>query len=456
MNVEPRGRAAALRAWRSSCRSVPSCSGVGFAELVLLGAVGGERLADHPIGDARAGSPGGRACRRAAGRPWCGARGCRPARRAACGRPARGRAALRRRCRPRRAPPAPPRRPRPCVAARRRWRGAPSPRRVCRDAHPLPGERGVVDQPDLVEPLQPAFAASSGTSPLAQRLRELLTGAGAFGEQAQADLPRDGHRVGLGLPRRARAGRDAAALLEPGAVHGAATRGPAAVRSAARRPRTRLRRSRWHRGGRCRRSRAAVAEPRCRGHPAAAPHQGRARARLVAGSGRRRERSGAATDLVSAGVRPRLGPPSIAVVVAGARPRLPARAGPGEPACRAAVARPAGGGAIGEVRRAAALRRPGAGTPPRAHARRSTTAGRSTSGASPRSDATGARAGSGEIREAHDPVGDLPAGTATGRRDLGGLRMAGPPSLVVTVRSRPARAAARCRRRAPRRCRASP
>ena len=66
-------------------------------------------------------------------------------------------------------------------------------------ADPLPGERGVVDQPDLVEPLQHRIRRLVGDSPLAQRLRELLAGAGALGEQAQADLPRDRHGVGLGL-----------------------------------------------------------------------------------------------------------------------------------------------------------------------------------------------------------------------------------------------------------------
>jgi hypothetical protein len=65
-------------------------------------------------------------------------------------------------------------------------------------AHPLPGERGVVDQPDLVEPLQHGVRRLVGHLALAQRLRELLAGAGAFGEQAQADLPSDGHRVASG------------------------------------------------------------------------------------------------------------------------------------------------------------------------------------------------------------------------------------------------------------------
>jgi hypothetical protein len=61
------------------------------------------------------------------------------------------------------------------------------------------------------------------------------------------------------------------------------------------------------------------------------------------------------------------------------------------------------------------------------------------------------RAGSGEIREANDPVRDLPAG----RRRIAVVGR-GVAVAVGHLRSRPARAAARCRRRAPRRCRASP
>ena len=79
-------------------------------------------------------------------------------------------------------------------------------------AHPLARERGVVDQADLVEPLQHGVRGLIGHLALAEGLRELLPRAGPLGEQAQADLPRHGDGIGLDLAFGGRRLRAAPAL----------------------------------------------------------------------------------------------------------------------------------------------------------------------------------------------------------------------------------------------------
>ena len=332
-----------------------------------------------------------------------------------------------------------------------------SPRPVCRDAHPLPGERGVVDQPDLVEPLQHGVRRLVGDLALAQRLRELLAGAGAFGEQAQADLPRDRHRVGLGLsafPLRPRPRGLPAGFGCPAPSTGAADPRTSARHSAAL-PAHRLAGSRS--AGVAGVAGATLAVATADGVVAAqgvgaaqACHArggvvGRLRARRAAQRVGRRGR-----DRRRARRWSRWAPSvrwSSRALARGCRARRAGRAG----VPRSPSAPPAGGGVSAKVR-GRPRRRPGAGSPPRAHARRSTTGAGSPSGSKPRSDATGA-CGPAPARSARRttrcatsrPGGDgspSPAGAS--------------PSRSVTVRNRPARAAARCRRRAPRRCRASP
>ena len=156
-----------------------------------------------------------------------------------------------------------------------------------------------------------------------------------------------------------------------------------------------------------------------------------------------------ATDLVERGVVV-LGAVG-AVVVAGARPRLPGAPGRASRRAALAICPTRGRRSIGEGARAAAAaaRRRVAAPGPRAQV---DDRGRFTLGVeTAQRRHRGVRAGSGEIREAHDPVRDFPAG----RRRIA-VACRGVAVAVGHLRSRPARAAARCRRRAPRRCRASP
>jgi len=62
--------------------------------------------------------------------------------------------------------------------------------------HPLLGERAVVDQPDVVEPLQHCVRRGVGDALAPQRLGEFLARAGPVGEQAQADRPGDALGIG--------------------------------------------------------------------------------------------------------------------------------------------------------------------------------------------------------------------------------------------------------------------
>jgi hypothetical protein len=101
---------------------------------------------------------------------------------------------------------------------------------------------------------------------------------------------------------------------------------------------------------------------------------------------------------------------------------------------------------------------PGSPSARRRQVRRSTTEARSPSGSRPRSDATGTR-GPGPARSARRTTrwAVSPDRAVSPGPDDGSRRSAGTPSSrSATIRSRPGRAAARARRQAPRRCRASP
>ena len=127
--------------------------------------------------------------------------------------------------RPASSPPAPgpPRaRPRwpPATAPRRSGRGRPPglqlppqgrPGQVAAllpGLHPVPGERGVVDQPDLLHPVEHRCATSSGTF-CGQRLGELVPGPGLRRELPEHDGPGHLLRVGVWLPGRSRPARPA-------------------------------------------------------------------------------------------------------------------------------------------------------------------------------------------------------------------------------------------------------
>ena len=74
---------------------------------------------------------------------------------------------------------------------------------MCRERTHCPANAASSISPTSSNRSSTTSAASSGTPACAQRLRQLLPGAGPLGEQAQADLPRDRDRVGLGLGRSA-------------------------------------------------------------------------------------------------------------------------------------------------------------------------------------------------------------------------------------------------------------
>jgi len=156
-----------------------------------------------------------------------------------------------------------------------------------------------------------------------------------------------------------------------------------------------------------------------------------------------------ATDLVERGVVA-LGAVG-AVVVAGARPRLPGAPSGASRRAALAICPTRGRRGIGEGARAAAPAARGRVVAPSPRAQVDDR-GRFTLGVEAAQRRHGGiRAGSGEIREANDTVRDLPAG----RRRIA-VAGRGVAVAVSHLRNRPARAAARYRRRVPRRCRASP
>ena len=203
-------------------------------------------------------------------------------------------------------------------------------------ADPLTGERGVIDETHLVEARQHRRSSLVGDAPALQRLRQLVAGAGALGEQPQADLPR--HPGGIrhrSRPapsrrrgRRGPAGERTVMRARAPARRPAPARGPAhdRERSGTVAP---------HRRAPARRARPDVRRPSARRSRAGEPHAGRSDACPPCGqhrcrsSGRSRDRgrpTGAFGGSIPTGAR-QLGRRHRG----GQRPRPPLRSPPRPP-----------------------------------------------------------------------------------------------------------------------------
>ena len=100
-------------------------------------------------------------------------------------------------------------------------------------AHPLAGEGRVVDETDLVEPLQHGVGRLVRDTLAPQGLRQLLAGTGPVGEQPKTDLPRHRDRVGIRieLGRCAPAAEASPAARAPGGAVPPGSRAPSRLAS---------------------------------------------------------------------------------------------------------------------------------------------------------------------------------------------------------------------------------